>query len=119
MTSAATFEVSIALCFQSARSCARERAFFCLGGRVLWAAIRISSTRARSDTAGRYFSTEHGSGLGTQRWVVEHAFTHLHWFRRLRVRSEIRDDVHEAFLTLGCALICRRQLRALVTDAVG
>lgn len=63
--------------------------------------------------------TEHGSGLGTQRWVVERAFAHLHWFRRLRIRWEIRDDIHEAFLTLGCALICWRRLRALVTDAVG
>jgi transposase len=34
--------------------------------------------------------TEHGSGLGTQRWVVERAFAHLHWFRRLRIRWEIR-----------------------------
>jgi transposase len=33
---------------------------------------------------------EHGSGLGTQRWVVERAFAHLHWFRRLRIRWEIR-----------------------------
>ncbi|MEU6851400.1 transposase [Actinacidiphila alni] len=54
--------------------------------------------------------TEHGSGLGTQRWVVERAFAHLHWFRRLRIRWEIRDDIHEAFLTLGCALICWRRL---------
>lgn len=37
--------------------------------------------------------TEHGSGLGTQRWVVERAFAHLHWFRRLRIRWEIRDGV--------------------------
>ncbi|MGW2082782.1 IS5 family transposase [Streptomyces sp. NPDC001939] len=50
--------------------------------------------------------TEHDSGLGAQRWVVERAFAHLHWFRRLRIRWEIRDDIHEAFLTLGCALIC-------------
>jgi transposase len=49
---------------------------------------------------------EHGSGLGAQRWVVERAFAHLHWFRRLRVRWEIRDGIHGAFLTLGCALIC-------------
>ncbi len=28
----------------------------------------------------------HGSGLGSQRWVVERAFAHLHWFRRLRIR---------------------------------
>ncbi|PJI99775.1 hypothetical protein BX264_0026 [Streptomyces sp. 2333.5] len=54
--------------------------------------------------------TEHGSGLGTQRWVAERAFAHLHWFRRLRIRWEIRDDIHEAFLTLGCALICWRRL---------
>lgn len=54
--------------------------------------------------------TEHGSGLGAQRRVVERAFAHLHWFRRLRVRWEIRDDIHEAFLTLGRALICRRRL---------
>ncbi|MFD9218412.1 IS5 family transposase [Streptomyces sp. NPDC059544] len=46
--------------------------------------------------------TEHGSGLGTQRWVVERAFAHLHWFRRLRIRWEIRDDSHEAFLSLAC-----------------
>lgn len=61
MTSAATFEVSIALCFHSARSCASDRVFFCLGGRVLWAANRISSTRARSETAGRYFSSPSSS----------------------------------------------------------
>jgi transposase len=56
---------------------------------------------------------EHGAGLGTQRWVVERAFAHLHWFRRLRIRWEIRDDIHEAFLTLGCALICRRRPAAV------
>lgn len=57
--------------------------------------------------------TEHGSGLRTQRWVVERAFAHLHWFRRLRIRWEIRDDIHEAFVTLGCVLICWRRLRSL------
>jgi transposase len=55
--------------------------------------------------------TEHGSGLGVHRWVVEAAFALLHWFRRLRIRWEIRDDIHEAFLTLGCAIICWRRLR--------
>ena len=57
--------------------------------------------------------TEHGSGLGAQRWLVERAFAHLHWFRRLRIRWEIRDDIHEAFLTMARALICWRRLRAL------
>ncbi|MFD8614359.1 IS5 family transposase [Streptomyces sp. NPDC059631] len=57
--------------------------------------------------------TEDGSGLGAQRWFVERAFAHLHRFRRLRIRSEIRDDIHEAFLTLGWALICWRRLKSL------
>jgi transposase len=36
--------------------------------------------------------TEHGSGLGKYRWVVGQSFALLHWFRRLRIRWEIRDD---------------------------
>jgi transposase len=55
--------------------------------------------------------TEHGSGLGIYRWVVEHAFALLHWFRRLRIRWERRDDIHEAFLNIGCSLICWRRLK--------
>ncbi|MFI7389757.1 transposase [Streptomyces tendae] len=56
--------------------------------------------------------TEHGWGLDAQRWVVERAFAHLHWLRRLRIRWELREDIHEAFLTLGCVLSCWRRLRA-------
>jgi transposase len=48
----------------------------------------------------------HGSGLGVYRWVVERTISWLHQFRRLRVRFERRADIHEAFLCLGCALIC-------------
>lgn len=55
--------------------------------------------------------TGHGSGLGARRWVVEQTIALLHWFRRLRIRWEIRDDIHEAFLTLACAIICWRRLR--------
>jgi hypothetical protein len=36
-------------------------------------------------------STEHGSDLGTYRWVVEQSIALLHWFRRLRIRWEIRN----------------------------
>jgi hypothetical protein len=58
--------------------------------------------------------TEHGSGLGVHRWVVEQSIALLHWFRRLRIRWEIRDDIHEAFLSLACAIIiCWRRLRNL------
>jgi len=53
----------------------------------------------------------HGSGLGIYRWVVERAHSWLHQHRRLRVRFELRADIHEAFLTLACAVICCRALR--------
>jgi len=56
-------------------------------------------------------NTKHGSGLGKHRWVVERTFAWLNQFRRLRVRYEKRADIHEAFLSLGCALICWRFLR--------
>ena len=52
----------------------------------------------------------HGSGLGVYRWVAEQAFALLHWFRRLRIRWEVRDDIHEAFLKLACAIVCFRRL---------
>jgi len=52
----------------------------------------------------------HGSGLGKTRWVVERSLSWLHQFRRLRLRYERRADIHQAFLTLGCALICYRTL---------
>jgi transposase len=58
-------------------------------------------------------NTEHGSGLGRWRWVVERTFAWLNQFRRLRVRYEKRADIHEAFLSLGCALICWRCLRVI------
>jgi transposase len=58
---------------------------------------------------------EHGSGLGVHRWVVEQSFALLHWFRRLRIRWEIRDDIHEAFLSLACGIICWRRLVNLFT----
>ena len=53
----------------------------------------------------------HGSGLGKTRWVVERTLSWLHQFRRLRIRYERRGDIHQAFLTLGCAIICHRALK--------
>jgi hypothetical protein len=41
------------------------------------------------------------------------SFALLHWFRRLRIRWEIRDDIHEAFLGLACGIICWRRLANL------
>jgi transposase len=55
-------------------------------------------------------NTEHGSGLGVFRWVIERTFAWLHSFGRLRRRLDRQVGIHEAFLQLGCALICLRFL---------
>ena len=49
---------------------------------------------------------ESSERLGCHRWVVERTLSWLNRFRRLKVRYERRADVHQAFLELGCALIC-------------
>jgi transposase len=59
--------------------------------------IRIRIARKGIDSTQR---------LGRHRWVVERTLAWLNHFRRLRVRDERRADIHDAFLTLGCALIC-------------
>jgi transposase len=53
----------------------------------------------------------HGSGLGVWRYVVEQTMALLHQFRRLRTRFDKRDDVHEAFMSIGCSIICWRRLQ--------
>ena len=55
--------------------------------------------------------TQHGSGLGKQRWVVERTIAWMHQYRRLRIRYERRDDIHEAFLSIACSLICLKLLQ--------
>lgn len=57
-------------------------------------------------------NTEHGSGLGKVRWVVERTFAHLHNLRRLRIRYERSPELHHAFMLLGCAVVCQRRLGA-------
>jgi transposase len=56
--------------------------------------------------------TEHGSGLGRYRWVVERTFAWLHQFKRLLVRYDRRHDIHEAFLAIACCLVCYRRLHS-------
>jgi transposase len=59
--------------------------------------IRVRIARKGIDSKDR---------LGRHRWVVARTLAWLNQFRRLRVRDERRADIHDAFLTLGCALIC-------------
>jgi hypothetical protein len=49
--------------------------------------------------------------------TVERTIALPHWFRRLRIRWETRDELHHAFVTLGCAVICWRRLRTTLRGA--
>jgi transposase len=60
--------------------------------------------------------TEHGSGLGKFRWVVERTHSWLRNFRRLRIRFDRRADIHEAFLKLACSLVCWNTLKRAEPD---
>jgi hypothetical protein len=60
-------------------------------------------------------NTQHGSGLGELRCVVERTFAWLHSFRRLRIRWERLPEIHEAFMHLACAVVCQRHLGCWAT----
>jgi transposase len=64
--------------------------------------IRVRIARKGVDSSQR---------LGRHRWVVERTLAWLGRYRRLTVRYERRADIHQAFLTLGCALICFNTLQ--------
>jgi transposase len=51
--------------------------------------------------------------LGRHRWVVERTLAWLAKYRRLTIRYERREDIHEAFLHLGCSLVCLNYMRGL------
>jgi transposase len=49
---------------------------------------------------------ERSDRLGRHRWVVERTLAWLGQFRRLTIRYERRADIHQAFVSLGCSLVC-------------
>src|SRR5437763_641997 len=49
--------------------------------------------------------------VAAARWVAERTIAWLFQYRRLAIRWERRDDIHQAFLDLACAAICFRMLR--------
>lgn len=71
--------------------------------------MKLSCRAIASEIARR--NTPHGSGLGTLRYVVEQTLGLLHQMRRLRTRYEKRDDIHEAFMTIGCIRVCYNRLK--------
>jgi transposase len=69
-------------------------------------ALRERGIKARIARRGK----NTGQRLGRHRWVVERTLAWLARYRRLAVRYERRADIHEAFLHLGCSLICINHL---------
>ncbi len=63
--------------------------------------IQVRIARTGIDSSAR---------LGRHRWVIERTLAWLARYRCLTIRSERRGDIHQAFLTLGCALICFNHL---------
>ena len=81
-----------------------DRAYDCEDHRMTLSCRNIGTLIARR-------GVEHGSGLGVLRWPVERTISWLHQFKRLRVRYDRRDDIHEAFMDLGMSMICWRHLK--------
>ena len=68
--------------------------------------LRQRGIQARIARKGQESTTR----LGRYRWVAERTLAWLNQFRRLPIRYERCADLHQAFLDLGCALICLRAL---------
>lgn len=86
-----------------------------LGSAILWGPPGVGKTtiaRLLADSSNLAFEPVSAtfSGVAELRKVLV--------LKRLdeaaRIRWEIRDDIHEAFLTLGCALICWRRLNSTI-----
>ncbi len=67
---------------------------------------RTALTRRRIKVRIARKGVERSDRLGRHRWVVERTLAWLGQFRRLAVRYERRADIHYAFVSLACSLIC-------------
>ena len=70
------------------------------------AVLRARGIRSRIARPG----IDSSERLGRHRWVVERTFAWLNQMKRLIIRYERRADIHEAFLRLGCCLVCFKHL---------
>ncbi len=71
---------------------------------------RRALTRRRIKVRIARKGVEASQRLGRHRWVVERTLAWLARNRRLTIRYERRANIHQAFLTLGCCLICFNHL---------
>ena len=82
--------------------------------------MRLRSRKA-GDCAPRVGrrGVESSERLGHYRWIVERTLAWLACFRRLAIRYERRADLHLAFTTLACALICQAQAKRICPCLLG
>jgi transposase len=73
--------------------------------------VRCELTRRRIVPVISSRGTKGIQGLGKLRYVVEQTLALLHQFKRLAVRFERHLDLHDALVSLACALLCRRRLK--------
>jgi transposase len=90
----------------------RRRPLRIYGDRAYTTRARAATNSVAATSRQEWPQSPRGSGLGTKRWVVERTIAWLHQYRRLRIRYERRDDIHEAFLAIGSSLICLKLLQA-------
>jgi transposase len=74
--------------------------------------IRARGYEPRIPTRNRRGQGTSHDTLARERSVIERTFAWLSYMRRLATRWERRDDLYLALLTLGCAIVCWRQLAA-------
>ncbi|WP_443062583.1 hypothetical protein [Streptomyces sp. NBC_00390] len=67
-------------------------------------------TQPRKATTRSGLNDLYIEGMGKLRYVVEQTFALLHHFKRLAIRWERRTELHDAFISLACSLICWRRL---------
>ena len=92
----------------------REKPDAALGDRAYGTPKNVAACRARRilPLLAR-IGTDHGSGLGTLRWVVESCLAWFSHYRRLKLCYERTGEHFQAFHELAAALICARKLKWL------
>lgn len=67
---------------------------------------RRARSRRRIEVRTARKGIEPKERLGRHCWVVERTLAWLNRYRRLTIRYERDEQIRQAFLTLGCALVC-------------
>jgi hypothetical protein len=76
----------------------------------MWIELAPAATPTRDQARDRPPPDRARLRLGARALGGERTFAWLHNLKRLLVRYDRRAEIHEAFLALGCCLVCFRRL---------